>query len=46
MEKQGNLKLEYVGAVTDELDDLEVYLLEERKQHILEHHPEAKDVLG
>ena len=25
---------------------MEVYLLEERKQHILEHHPEAKDLLG
>ena len=45
MEKQGNLKLEYVSAVTDELRDLEVYLLEARKKHILEHHPEAKDLL-
>jgi len=45
MEKQGKIKLEFVRRVTPDLLDLEVYLLEERKQHILEHHPEAKELL-
>jgi hypothetical protein len=45
MKKQGKIKLEFVKSVASELPDLEVYLMEERKQHILENHPETKDLL-
>ena len=45
MKKQGKIKLEFVKSVAPELPDLEVYLMEERKQHILDNHPETKDLL-
>jgi hypothetical protein len=45
MEKQGKINPEFVRQVAPDLLDLEVYLIEERKQHILEHHPEAEDLL-
>ncbi len=35
MEKQGEINLEFVRQVVPNLFDLEVYLMEERKQHIL-----------
>ncbi|MBM3240333.1 hypothetical protein FJZ31_28965 [Candidatus Poribacteria bacterium] len=56
MEKQGEIKPEFVKQVVPNISDLEVYLLAERKQavhevtaerseHILESHPEAKTLL-
>jgi len=46
MEKQGTIKPEFVKKAFPELTDLEVYLMDERKQHILDNHPEAKDSLA
>ena len=45
MEKQGEINPEFVRQVVSNISDLEVYLLEERKQHILESHPEAQELL-
>ena len=45
MEKQGEIKPEFVKQVVPNISDLEVHLLAERKQHIFEGHPETEDLL-
>lgn len=45
MIRLGRMDQVYIKGVAPELRDLDVYLTEERKRHIIEHHPETEKMM-